>query len=51
MSNSEEMKARLEDLKAHMYKELQSGLQKYKPSKHRKAYRIENNFSKRCYAR
>lgn len=61
MSNSEEIKARLEDLKGYMYSEihqlikdnqgLESRLQKYKPSKHRKAYRIENNFRKRCYAR
>jgi hypothetical protein len=31
--------------------ELESRLQKFKPSKHRKAYRIENNFKKKCYAR
>jgi len=30
---------------------LESKLLKYKPSKHRKAYRLENNFRKRCYAR
>ncbi|MHB8063207.1 MAG: hypothetical protein ACYDG2_11330 [Ruminiclostridium sp.] len=30
---------------------LESKLEKFKPSKHRKAYRIENNFRKRCYAR
>lgn len=31
--------------------ESKSGLQKFKPSKHRRAYKLENNFKKRCYAR
>jgi len=30
---------------------LESRVQKFKPSKHKKAYRLENNFKKRCYAR
>jgi len=28
-----------------------SKIQKLKPSKHRMAYRINNNYGKRCYAR
>jgi len=30
---------------------VESSLQRFKPSKHKKAYRIENNFRKRCYTR
>lgn len=28
-----------------------SGLIRYKPSKHQKAYKIDRNFKKRCYTR
>jgi hypothetical protein len=70
MSDNQDMKIRLEDLKAYMYNEIhnliednkgldgidrdnetKSGLQKFKPSKHRRAYKLENNFKKRCYVR
>ncbi len=61
MSNSDVIKVRLENIKGYMYKEIQqlltdnqgveNKLQRFRPSKHRKAYRVENNFKKRCYAR
>lgn len=71
MSNREDIKTRLKDLKSHIDNEihqfikvnqglintseediiLDSRLQKFKPSKHKKAYKIEKNFKKRCYSR
>jgi hypothetical protein len=70
MSNNEDIRIRLEELKSIMYNEihqlindskrlnnsekdieLKKRLQKFKPSKHKMAYRVENNFKKRCYAR
>ena len=40
MSNSEEIQV-----------ELESRLQKFKPSKHMMAYKVKKYFNKRCYAR
>lgn len=47
MSKSEDMRS--DSIKKDNV--LESRVQKFKPSKHRKAYRIENNFRKRCYTR
>lgn len=61
MSNGDVIKVRLENIKGYMYNEIlqlltdnqgiENRLQRFRPSKHRKAYRVENNFKKRCYAR
>ncbi|HEX2927202.1 MAG TPA: hypothetical protein VHP38_13245 [Ruminiclostridium sp.] len=63
MSNGDDIRARLEDLKCYMYSEIQHmisestksdhsvEIQKYKPTRHQKAFRVERNLKKRCYAR
>ena len=66
MSVSDDVRVRLENLKCYMYNEIQHLIsqntaapeardcvdtQKYKPTKHQKALKIERNFKKRCYAR
>jgi hypothetical protein len=63
MSDGDDIRARLEDLKCYMYNEIQHmisenpesidsvDIQKYKPTKHQRAFKIEKNFKKRCYCR
>ncbi|MDF2988143.1 MAG: hypothetical protein K0R50_3653 [Eubacterium sp.] len=67
MSRYDDIKARVDKLESYVYKELPQLIQennnkdmpenvgnnllKYKPSKHRKAYKIERNLKKRCYTR
>ena len=56
MCNSMDIKDRLEELKTRSYNkdhqlDDRSNLQRFKPSKHKKAYKIDKNFKNRCYAR
>ncbi|AEY68059.1 MULTISPECIES: hypothetical protein [Eubacteriales] len=66
MSSGDDIRVRLENLKCYMYNEIQHLIsqnteapeirdfvdtQKYKPTKHQRALKIERNFKKRCYAR
>lgn len=61
MSNGDVIKVRIENIKGHMYNEIRqllkdsqgidNRLNRFRPSKHRKAYRVEKNLKKRCYVR
>ncbi len=55
MNNDEDIRAKFEELNGNTQQlikdNLESRLQKYKPTKHRKAYKAVNNFKKRRYIR